>query len=185
MPRTLLAILFCLSLQTAAQPPAATELPNALRGSWAGILEYRDYSEPATSTKRVKLPTWLTIQRAGTSNDLAFYYLYDDGPTKTVTEVSTVRIDAAANRYSILDKAGKVEDSYEIVGLADLRQGRGVLTLTGTGTENNAPASVRTTLRVGRNILEIIRETAVADQPFTFRHAYTFVRQSPPTATAR
>jgi hypothetical protein len=49
------------------------------------------------------------------------------GPAKTVEETSLIRID-------------------------QLQAGRGVLTLTGKGTENEAPVEVRTTLRVGRNI---------------------------------
>lgn len=172
-----------LTAQSTAAPPATRiqgidELRGALIGSWAGTLEYRDYSEPATSTKRVKLPTWLSIEPAGT--DLSLRYVYDDGPAKTVTETSLVRIDSAASSYAVLDQSGKIEDTYAIGGLGELRQGRGILTLTGTGTENNSPVAVRTTVRIGRNILEITRETAFpGHQPFNFRHAYTLVRAVP------
>lgn len=172
-------------LRLAAQTPASptiTDFQRALTGSWVGTLEYRDYSEPATSTKRVKLPTWLNIKAEGA--DLRFSYIYDDGPTKTVTEVSLIRVDFAAARYSVIDSTGKVEDSYAISGIQNLRQGRSTLTLTGAGTENKAPVEVRTTLRIGRNILEITRETTAAGQPFTFRHAYTLVRAAPPAPTA-
>ena len=96
---------------------------------------------------------------------------------------SLIRIDPVAARYAILDPGGKREDSYAIAGLVQLRQGRGNLTRTGPGTENQAPVEVRTTLRFGRHILEITRETAAAGQPFTFRHAYTLVRAAPPAAT--
>jgi hypothetical protein len=71
---------------------------------------------------------------------------------------------------------GKVESTYAIASFDQFRSGRGVWTLTGTGTENNAPVEVRTTLHIGRNILEITRETAEAGKPFTFRHSYRFVR---------
>jgi len=157
------------------------QLQGVLAGSWAGTLEYRDFSEPATSTKRVKLPTWLSIELTGPG--LRFHYIYDDGPNKTVTETSLARIDSATARYSIMDPAGKVTESYAIAGLAQLREGRGNLTLTGTGTEDDAAVEVRTTMRVGRNILEITRETAVPGQPYTFRHAYTLVRATPPAVT--
>lgn len=169
--------------ELAAAPPPATLLPNiselraALIGSWVGTLEYRDYSEPATSTKRVKLPTWLRVEPAG--EDLNFRYRYDDGPSKIVTEISVIRIDSEKNRYSILDRNGKLEDSYTVAGFPELRQGHGILTLTGTGSENKAAVDVRTTIRIGRNILEITRETAVSGQPFTFRHSYTLVREVP------
>src|SRR5271165_2718972 len=154
------------------------DLQRALSGSWVGTLEYRDFSEPATSTKRVKLPTWLRIEPSG--DDLRFRYIYDDGPSKTVKETALIRIDPAAARYTVLDEAGKLEDSYVIAGLPELRSGRGVLTLTGAGKENGAQVEVRTTLRIGRNILEITRETAASGQTFTFRHTYTLVRASPP-----
>jgi len=64
-----------------------------------------------------------------------------------------------------------------IPGLASVRDGRGTLVLTGPG---NAPVHVRTTLRIGRNILEITRETAPKGQPFVFRRAYTMVRTVSP-----
>lgn len=157
-----------------------TKLRGALVGSWVGTLEYRDYSEPATSVKRVKLPTWLTI--APSASDLNFFSIYDDGPEKTVTETSRISIDSVASRYDVMDAQGKVQESYSIAGLAELRNGRGTLILTGKGTENNAPVAVRLTIRISRNILEILRETAASGQPFTFRHAYTLIRESPPTS---
>ena len=100
-------------------------------GAWAGTLEYRDYSEPATSTKRVKLPTWLNVEPA--APDLGFRYIYDAGPTKTVKEISVIGVDPSRSLYTVSDSAGKLEDSYTIVGLAQLRSGHGILTLNGKG----------------------------------------------------
>ena len=173
-----------LSAQNPVQSPAPesatlTELQHSLVGSWVGTLEYRDYSEPSTSTKRVKLPTWLTIQTVGT--DLRFAYIYDDGPTKTVTETSIVRIDPSGAHFTYLDEKGKVEESLSIAGWLKLQQGRGTLTLTGSSIDNGTVADVRVTIRVGRNVLEIVREAAPAGQALAFRHAYTFVRTSPPS----
>ncbi len=169
---------------SAAKPQSiATELRGALVGSWVGTLEYRDYSEPATSTKRVKLPTWLTI--APSADDLSFLYIYDDGPAKTVTETSRVNIDDVASRYEVMNAQGKIQESYSIAGLAELRKGHGTLILTGKGTENNVPVAVRLTIRISRNILEILHDTAASGQPFTFRHAYTFICESPPAPKVR
>jgi len=159
-----------------------TELQRSLTGMWVGTLEYRDYSEPATSTKRVKLPTWLRVEAAEVG--LRFRYVFDDGPAKVVTNEELIRIDTAAGTYESHGTDGKLEDSYSIAGLDQLHDGHGVLVLTGKGTENNAPVAVRTTMRVGRNILEITRETAVAGQALTFRHAYTFVRAATPQLPA-
>lgn len=158
---------------------SAAALENALAGSWVGVLEYRDFAEPATSNKRVKLPTWLTVEATG--SNLRFHYVYDDGPNKTVTETSLVNIDSATSRYMVVGSDGKVTDSYAISDLKQLRSGLGTLTLTGAGVENKLPVEARTTLRIGRNLLEITRETGASGQPLTFRHAYTLVRAAPPS----
>lgn len=76
-----------------------------------------------------------------------------------------------------------MEENDSIGVLAQLRDGRGTLELNGTGSENKAPAEIRTTLRIGRNILEMTRETAAPGRAFAFRHAYTFVRTSAPAVT--
>ena len=174
----ILALLFAPSVGS-----PLTEIQHALMGAWTGTLEYRDFSEPATSTKRVKLPTWLTIEIAGA--DLRFRYIYDDGPAKTVTDTETIRIDASAAHYQVLGPEGKAKESYSIEGLAALREGRGTLILTGPGTENGTAVDARTTFRIGRNILVITRETAPHGEAMIFRHAYTFVRSAPPALPAR
>ena len=85
------ALLFPCALPAQVAPPQTQhDLNHALLGDWIGVLEYRDYSEPATSTKRVQLPTWLTIAPAGSSQ--TWHYLYDDGPSKTVEETDTIKV---------------------------------------------------------------------------------------------
>jgi hypothetical protein len=178
MSRYIIAILLIATSSLSAQTTRVlAELESALIGSWAGTLEYRDYSEPAPSSKRVKLPTWLTIE--ATPDEIRFRYTYDDGPSKTVNELQIVHIDTAAATYQVVGEDGKARERYAIAGLSTLREGRGTLTLTGPGSENNAPVEKRTILRIGRNILEINLETAPAGQPFAFRHAYTMVRTTP------
>ena len=160
-------------------PPATAlaDLQHALQGRWVGVLEYRDYSEPASSSKRVKLPTWLEVSQSGV--DLQWHFVYDDGPAKTVTDDETVSIDIPDARYKVRQHDGK-EELYIVSGLQELKMGRGTLTLTGPGTESGRPVSIRITLRVGRNLLEMTRESAPGDQPFAFRDAYTLVRATPP-----
>src|SRR3978361_1115424 len=76
-------IFACSLLLTVVQTPrpatpaqTAAEARQALAGDWVGALEYRDYSEPPTSTKRVQLPTWLPISASGT-HLTRHYYLHD------------------------------------------------------------------------------------------------------------
>lgn len=66
MRAALIALLFVLSALISfpqqSFPVARTEtteraVQQALIGDWAGYLEYRDYSEPPTSAKRVQVPT--------------------------------------------------------------------------------------------------------------------------------
>lgn len=169
--------------QTApAAPQVQTDLTQALLGDWTGVLEYRDYSEPPTSTKRVQLPTWLSIQTQ--PEGLRFRYIYDDGPAKTVESAPTVVIDTAAKTYKVIE-TDHVAESYTISGLEALKQGRGELLLSGIGKDNNKPAEIHITLTLRRNLLISLEETrpAASQEPFVFRHRYVFTRSKPPDTT--
>lgn len=173
-----------LPLSIAAQSPIPapqiqSELQQALLGDWTGVLDYRDYSEPVTSTKRVQLPTWLTITISGTSQ--SWHYLYDDGPTKFVEETDIATFDPATSTYTESDN-GKPSQTFRVNGYDKLRGGHGQLVLTGSGTDNNQPAETRITLTLHRNLLTILEETRPANstEPFAFRHSFTFTRASPP-----
>ena len=179
-----LLALVCFALRLPAQTPPGgrTSLSGALLGHWTGVLEYRDYAEPATSTKRVQLPTWLYIHSQGEA--LRFEYTYDDGPNKVVKSSPTVLIDEAAETYKVVPADG-VAESYTVSGLATLRNAHGTLILTGEGTDNKKPAQIRTTLVVGRNLLSWLEEVrpAGSTEPFVFRHRYTFTRAEAPAPT--
>jgi hypothetical protein len=160
-------------------PPTTTDLQHALIGSWTGVLEYRDYSEPATSAKRVQLPAWLTIAPIGDA--FALHFIYDDGPTKTVTEDDTWRFDSVARTFSEASN-GKPALLYSVDGLATLKAGRGDLILTGKSTDNNKSAESRIILTLRRNLIawtEEVRPEGSAE-PFAFRHRYVFTRATPP-----
>ena len=176
-----------LAIAMAAQtPPAQTpsqtqaDLRAALVGNWSGVLEYRDYSEPAGSTKRTVLPTWLAITADGPA--LRWHYIYDDGPTKTVEETDTVTFDVAHSGYTEGSK-GMPPLLSTVSGYDTLRAGHGTLILTGSGTDNDKPAETRTTLTIRRNLIDILEEVRPAKStgPFVFRHSLRFVRAAAPT----
>ena len=173
-------LLYTLQAQTSS-PHSQTDLNRALAGNWTGVLEYRDYSEPATSTKRVQLPTWLSITPSATSGSQTWHYIYDDGPTKVVEETDTITFDLPASTYTESDN-NKPPRLYKVSGLDTLRNGTGQLILTGPGTDNNQPAETRITLTLRRNLLDILEETrpAASSEPFAFRHAFRFTRSTPP-----
>jgi hypothetical protein len=182
-----LSLPFALLAQTApplaVAPPAQiqADLRASLLGEWTGVLEYRDYSEPDTSTKRVQLPTWLSITSAGEA--LQQYFLYDDGPNKVVDEKLKIALDVAASTYVITNDHGRVE-TYHVTGYDGLHGGRGDLIITGPTIDNGRPAETRIVLTIRRNLLawtEENRPTVTA--PYVFRHRYVFTRAQAPKLT--
>jgi hypothetical protein len=187
MRTLLLAVLLTFPVAASAQTtPATTDdvsLRQSLTGNWVGVLEYRDYSEPPTSTKRVDLPTWLTITNSGRS--MSWKYIYDDGPNKTLEETDVVTFDTPAKLYSESSN-GKPASTYTVNGYETLKEGRGVLALHGTGTDDDKASETRITMTIRRNLLEIIEEVrpAGSSDPFAFRHMFRFTRAQPPAVTA-
>lgn len=167
------------SAQTATAPASDAPLRQSLSGDWVGVLEYRDYSEPATSTKRVDLPAWLTI--TATDKSMVWKYTYDDGPNKVLAETDAVAFDPAAKSW-VETPTGKPASASGVDGYETLQHGRGVLVLHGTGTDNDKPSETRTTITVRRNLLEIVEEVrpAGSSDPFVFRHMFRFTRAQPP-----
>jgi hypothetical protein len=183
---TLALSIFLLVLFASGQTHSANlqaDLQESLTGDWTGVLEYRDYSEPATSTKREQLPTWLSISTAGTTQ--SWHYIYDDGPNKVVEETDIVTFDPAASTYSESDN-DKPAQVFKVTGFENPVNGRGQLVLAGSGIENDKPSEVRVTLTIRRNLIEILEETRAAgsSEAFAFRHAFRFTRAQPPTVTA-
>lgn len=159
----------------AAEPPAAARNPlyQQFLGPWTGQLEYRDFQ----SDEQVFLPTWLTITEGGDGLQLDF--VYDDGPTKVIRERMRLKLDGAAEISSDRDQA---HDRYQVSGLDEFAKlGRGVLTMTGTGQENDHPVDVVIKLTLRRNMFTLRKETRAASEPFRFRHGYTFTRAAPPS----
>lgn len=84
----------------AARPAFALYDPNpaqglsAAIGSWAGTLVYADYQKPDRRvTLRVKMVATLTAP-----DELALYYVFDDGPGKTVYSYERMAFDGAAQQ---------------------------------------------------------------------------------------
>jgi hypothetical protein len=174
----ILSSVFVPSQPVVAQQPLV-ELAAALRGNWVGVLEYRDYSEPAGSTKRVDLPTWLTI-----SGDSAqsWHYIYDDGPAKTVQEQDTVLFDTAKGSFSESSN-GKAAQVFRADGFEGLNAGRGTLQMVGSGTDGGKPTEIHLVVTIKRNLLELLEEVrpAASTEPYAFRHLYRMVRAQAPS----
>lgn len=169
--------------QAAVPPPPTIQLEpiySGFVGDWVGQLEYRDYS----SNARVALPAWLRVSKTADGRSLQFAYLYDDGPGKTVKELSVVSIDAAAATMSFKSEGvdrDHSSDNYTVAGLPDFAsKGQGTLTLAGTGVENGKKVDVRITISLHRNLYKYQKETRLAGEEYQFRDAYTFTRKQAP-----
>ncbi|CAN5720158.1 hypothetical protein BH10ACI4_BH10ACI4_24810 [soil metagenome] len=162
----------------AAASPTAVALNANFNGRWVGVLEYRDYS----SNAQVFLPTWLTLTPAPDGHSVTLSYIYDDGPTKTVRETSTLTLSPETSKATFNGSNDKSPTSYDVQGFVEFaKTGRGMLLLTGKGIENEKPVDVRITLTMRRNLYTYRKETKLAGEDFKFRDAYTFTRADPPS----
>ncbi len=166
--------------QNKAAPAAGVNLDSLYAGfvgEWVGHLEYRDFGD----NSRVLLPTWLEISRDPDGRSLRFAYIYDDGPNKTVKQISLVAIDAAAAAASFTSDRDRTGDHYKVEGMEEFsRTNSGKLTLTGSGTENDKKVKVRITITLRRNLYSYRKETQPPGEEFQFRDGYTFTRKQPP-----
>lgn len=169
----------CFIGKSAAQsstPAVRDQIYSALSGEWTGQLEYRDFQ----SDERVVLPTWLEVKTTADGRSLEFAYNYDDGPTKTVTELSTVTIDTPKNKFIITSDRDHSSDIYQMEGVAAINaKGRAQFKLTGTGQENDKPVDVRITVTIDRNLYRFTKETRVLGAEFKFRDGYVLTRRNP------
>jgi hypothetical protein len=173
----LVIALFFLPTVALAQTPAKDLNANFI-GKWTGQLEYRDFQTNA----QVFLPTWLTITETADLRALQFSYIYDDGPSKTVRELTIVTLDPVAAKITFTSDREKTTDIYALQGLDEFSKlGRGTLVLTGLGKENDKPVDVRITLTLRRNLYTYRKETRRTGEDFKFRDAYTFTRAEPPS----
>lgn len=159
------------SAQASPQESAREQLYGALAGSWRGTLEYRDYKDPS---RRTTLPTMLEAMQAEGSITLAF--TYDDGPGKTVRGSDRLTLDAAGKTLTWGGESST--QRYTVQSFEAPRPGRALkLVLEGEGTDNDEPATIRETLVVGPNKLQILKETRPSGKSeFAFRHRYDLTR---------
>ena len=166
--------------QTSSPSPTPVNLDQlygGFLGDWVGQLEYRDFGD----NSRVFLPTWLHITRSNDGRSLRFAYVYDDGPSKTVQELSVVTIDRVAAAITFTSDRDHSSDTYKLSGLSEFAaKGRGALALAGTGEENGKKVDVKITITLRRNLYTYQKETRLPGQDFQFRDGYTFTRKEPP-----
>ena len=94
--RTLLLTLgaFAVRPANALYDPSPIALLEAGTGTWAGALTYRDYQKP---DQMVTLKTTMTSSLVA-PDELALYYVFDDGPGKTVYSYERMKFDLTGNQ---------------------------------------------------------------------------------------
>lgn len=86
----LLSLGACIALPARAlYDPKPSPLLELAVGAWRGTLVYRDYQNP---DKEVSLPTRLMVS-LNRPEELSLFYVYDDGPGKTVHSYERMNFD--------------------------------------------------------------------------------------------
>ena len=101
--------------------------PNALLepaiGRWTGTLTYRDYQNP---DRMVTLNTMMSATLAG-PNQLNLYYVFDDGPGKTVYSYESMQFDLDTKQLVWISGADKPERSTYAITASSLVDGKGTV----------------------------------------------------------
>lgn len=155
------------------QESARDQLYGALAGSWRGTLEYKDYKDPS---RRTVLPTLVEATRSADSGSVMLALSYDDGPGKNVKESDRLALDAAGK--ALTWTSGSSTQRFAVRSYEAPRPGHALrLVLEGEGIDDDAPATIRKTLVVGLNRLQILKETRPAGKSeFGFRNRYELTR---------
>lgn len=123
--RTFLATLgaFAASPASALYDPKPMAFLEAGTGIWSGTLTYRDYQKP---DRMVTLKTAMTSSLVA-PDELALYYVFDDGPGKTVYSYERMRFDLPGRQIiwnSGIAKPSRVD--YRITSSSE-QEGRSTL----------------------------------------------------------
>lgn len=91
--------------------PKPSELISPAVGTWIGTLTYRDYKNP---DKMVTLPARMVVTLAS-PNELALYYVFDDGPGKTVYSYERMTFEFDPNKLQWISGTAKpTKSEYRI-----------------------------------------------------------------------
>lgn len=138
-------------------------------GAWRGSLTYRDWSNP---DKLVTLPCTLAVALTG-PEELALYYVFDDGPGKVVYSYDRMAFDFAAASLAWTSGTAKpTTSSYrvtEVLGGSDAASVR---------FERSVDARTeRFRLSLTKRDWTLSKVEVAADGTETFRNRYEFVRK--------
>lgn len=136
----------------------------ALKGRWAGTLDYRDYG----NNGRVVLPTILDTDGASLS------WTYDDGPGKTIRSTEIWTFDPKGQVLTV--REGKTVTTSRISELRKSTDGGLTMVLDGSRIENSRKVMSRTLLTLDKGTLRLTEMSRQPGEPFLLRHSYELRR---------
>lgn len=168
--RTLLiaGIAACPSVALALYDPKPNELLVPAAGAWKGSLTYRDWSRP---DKLVTLPCRLAVSLLA-PEELALYYVFDDGPGKIVYSYERMAFDFRAGTLRWASGIAKPEASEYTVTSAGPAAGGSEIRFERVVEERTD----RYVFVLGASEMSLGKQEVSASGEQTFRNRYEFRR---------
>ena len=147
-PRSIAALAFALAFLPApalAAPPTVAEARQSLVGHWTGKLEYRDYQ----ADKWFGLPVTVEVRDGGDTVTLIRTADYDDGPKTGIVRITTVTMLNGNQEFAATFRKGKPVETETVtlaVDPASRDATHWTMTETSDGTDDDRPATLRTTM---------------------------------------
>ena len=104
-------------------------------GAWEGSLTYRDYQKP---DRMVTLKAAMTVSLAA-PDELALYYVFDDGPGKTVYSYERMKFDLGARQLLWISGTGQPKRTEYVITSATAQDGKSAVAFEKTdGTRTDS-----------------------------------------------
>ena len=152
------------ALYDAAPHPLLNRLP----GSWRGTLTYRDWGK---AERLVTMPCRLHAALL-TPSDLSLYFVFDDGPGKTVYSYDRWLFDFSKGRMTWVSGDGKgAGTSYRILATSRSEEGDAVVLV-----DTAEGKTYRQTLQISPRSLTLEKVEIAEDGREVFRNGYDLSR---------
>jgi hypothetical protein len=148
--------------------PQPSPLLQSAPGAWSGTLTYRDWSNP---DKLVTLPCRLAVALSA-PDELALFYVFDDGPGKVVYSYDRMSFDFKAGTLDWVSGVAKPSRSQYVVTRA-AADADGAELLFERSVEDRTD---RYTFALRRTTLELGKTEVASSGEQRFRNRYEFRR---------
>lgn len=159
---------------------SAAGLLRGLAGTWRGELAYRDYQ----TDQRTVLPVTRTVTLLKDRMTVSSVSAFDDGGSGTVYIASLEGLDAETGAWQTasIRTNRSMQTSIQTIGLAGAAADatHWTVILTEDGEDDDAPATIRETVRRDGDRLSVLREVDPKGDGrdiFAFRNETTLTRQ--------